>query len=93
MASDSVASSSGRAGVSPLRTNVVSVFLFLAVAGLGVGDALYDQTELGKGLGLGLGSVLGLIVAQSPKVAKQWERGIVLRLDATRSCRARGCSG
>jgi regulator of protease activity HflC (stomatin/prohibitin superfamily) len=64
----------------PAHGNVVAVFLFLAIGGLGAAFALYDRTPIGVGLGLGLGAVLGLIVAQSPQVAKQWERGIVLRL-------------
>ena len=64
----------------PAHGNVVAVSLFLAIAGLGGGYALHDQTPIGVGLGLGLGIVLGLIAAQSPRVAKQWERAIVLRL-------------
>jgi regulator of protease activity HflC (stomatin/prohibitin superfamily) len=80
MASDSVASKTCRAAASPPRANVVSVFLFLAAAGAGVGFAAHDQTPLGSGIGIGLGVVLGLILAQSPRVANQWERAIVLRL-------------
>ena len=69
----------GAAANSP-RTNVVAMFLFLTVAGLGGAYAIYDQTPIGIGTGLGLGFVLALILAQSPKVAQQWERAIVLRL-------------
>jgi len=80
MASDSVATKMGRAAANPPRTNVVSVFLFLATAGAGLAFAVHDQTPVGAGLGIGLGAVLGLILAQSPRVANQWERAIVLRL-------------
>jgi regulator of protease activity HflC (stomatin/prohibitin superfamily) len=64
----------------PAHGNIVAGFLFLAIAGAGAAYAFHDQTPQGVGLGLGLGFVLALIVAQAPKVAKQWERGIVLRL-------------
>ena len=80
MASDLVANKPVRVAANPPRANVVAVFLFLATLGVGAAYAIHDQTPLGIGIGIGLGVVLGLIAAQSPKVANQWERAIVLRL-------------
>ena len=38
--------------------------------------------------------VVGLILMQSPRIAKQWERAVVLRLGTVhRAARARACSG
>jgi len=90
--SESVAFKSGRgaAAANSPRTNVVAVFLFPSIAGLGGAYALYDQTPIGIGLGLGLGFFLALILAQSPKVAQQWERAIVLRLGRYQGMRGPG---
>ncbi|HWE38356.1 MAG TPA: slipin family protein [Isosphaeraceae bacterium] len=58
------------------RVNVVAMFLFLGAFGIGLAgtvstkDATYAI----------VGAVLGLVLMQSPKVAKQWERAVVLRL-------------
>jgi len=56
--------------------NVISVLLFLAclLAGGGVSYLRHDAW------GTILGALLGGILAQSPRIAKQWERAIVLRL-------------
>lgn len=58
------------------RVNVIAVFIFLAffLPGLGI------STQMNGPFGVFAGALLGLLAAQSPKVAKQWERGIVLRL-------------
>lgn len=58
------------------RVNVVAFFLFLActLAGLGVTIVTRDPW------GIIVGTVAAVILAQSPKVAQQWERGVVLRL-------------
>jgi len=50
------------------------MLLIPVVLGIGVTFALSNP------VGAILGVLLGLLLAQSPKVAKQWERGIVLRL-------------
>ncbi len=65
-----------RSSTDPLRFNIVS-FLML-VAGIGpavLAAAVWSQPALGL-----VGVVLALIMAASPKIAQQWERGVVLRL-------------
>ncbi|MDQ3584232.1 MAG: SPFH domain-containing protein [Acidobacteriota bacterium] len=59
-----------------LRLNVVSVMMFVLPAALGVAGTLLT---LNPALAI-VGILLGLLLAQSPKVAKQWERAVVLRL-------------
>jgi regulator of protease activity HflC (stomatin/prohibitin superfamily) len=58
------------------RVNVVAVFILLGftLAGIVLTAALQNPAYLLIGL------VGGLVLSQSPKVAKQWERGVVLRL-------------
>ena len=58
------------------RVNVIAVFIFLAFFLPGLGLTLYMDSPIG----IVAGALLGLLAAQSPKIAKQWERGIVLRL-------------
>src|SRR3954464_1289779 len=60
----------------PPRLNVVSVIVFLMIFGLGLAVTVL----MSNALGVILGGVLGFIAAQSPKVAKQWERAVILRL-------------
>ena len=58
------------------RLNFISALAFLAPVGLGVVSTLITL----KPFGVILGVLLGLLLAQSPKIARQWERGVVLRL-------------
>jgi regulator of protease activity HflC (stomatin/prohibitin superfamily) len=60
----------------PPHINVVSAFLMVAAAGTGL--ALTVQSD--SPLPIIAGIILGFIAALSPKVGKQWERAIVLRL-------------
>ena len=60
----------------PPRLNVVSAILFQAISGAGLAVTVLR----GEAAGVILGVVLGLIAALSPKVAKQWERAVILRL-------------
>jgi regulator of protease activity HflC (stomatin/prohibitin superfamily) len=60
----------------PVRINVVSAFIMIVAFGGGLGIAILNKNPLYL---LG-GVVLGLILMQSPKVAKQWEKAVVLRL-------------
>ena len=61
---------------SNFRFNFISTLILALGAGLGVlGTAITASPVL-----LGVGVLLGLLFAQSPRVAQQWERGVVLRL-------------
>ncbi len=59
------------------RLNIVSVVVFLVPFLLGL---LSLALTSGNPIGLILGVLLGLLAMQSPKIAKQWERAVVLRL-------------
>jgi len=59
-----------------VRMNVIAFLLFVVL--LGAGIWLTAATAAPWGLLVGL--VLGVTLMQSPKVAKQWERAVVLRL-------------
>lgn len=58
------------------RANIVSVITLLVPLALGV--ALTFAT--GSPIAVIVGLVLGLLLAQSPKIARQWERAVILRL-------------
>ena len=58
------------------RVNVVSFFVLLSCFIVGVVPTILTQNPLYAIAGL----ILGPILMQSPKVAKQWEKGVVLRL-------------
>ncbi|MBO0859078.1 MAG: slipin family protein [Chloracidobacterium sp.] len=58
------------------RPNVISAFLLIGSLGLGI---LISAMTLNP-VGALLGAVGGLIAALSPRVAKQWEKAVVLRL-------------
>jgi regulator of protease activity HflC (stomatin/prohibitin superfamily) len=59
-----------------VRINIVSVIIIIAFVGAGLAVTISQQNPAGVLLGV----VLGFVLAQSPKVAKQWERAVVLRL-------------
>ncbi len=59
-----------------MQINVVSVMLFLVLAGAGA--LLWMAT--GSPAAVVAGVIAGAIVALSPRVAQQWERAVVLRL-------------
>ncbi len=58
------------------RLNVVAIVTFIVVAGPGVGIGIARDNPLWFIGGL----IVGAIAAMSPKVAKQWEKAIILRL-------------
>jgi regulator of protease activity HflC (stomatin/prohibitin superfamily) len=58
------------------RLNFVAVLALLAPLGLGILTTLMTLNPGGAIVGL----LLGLLLAQSPKIARQWERAVVLRL-------------
>src|SRR5258708_29172536 len=58
------------------RLNFIAVLGFLAPVAVG---ALTMVMTLNPG-GAIVGVLLGLLLAQSPKIARQWERAVILRL-------------
>ena len=58
------------------RVNVVAVVTFLVPLALGAAMSLITLSPFAAIVGL----ILGLLLAQSPKIARQWERAVVLRL-------------
>ncbi|HEX6649056.1 MAG TPA: slipin family protein [Pyrinomonadaceae bacterium] len=58
------------------RVNIVSAVVFLAPLLLGAWTFWMTFSPVG----LIAGAILGLLAAQAPKIARQWERAIVLRL-------------
>ena len=58
------------------RLNIVSALVFLAPAAIGLLATLLTANPIG----LIVGVVLGLLLGLSPKIARQWERAVVLRL-------------
>jgi len=71
------------------RPNIVAIFM-LAIPVL-AGLALLIVT--GNPLWFIGGIVVGLVLMQSPKVAKQWEKAVVLRLADSSDCTAPDSSG
>ena len=71
------------------RLNVVSAVIFLVPLLLG---ALATWSTFSP-VGVIVGLLLGLLLAQAPKIARQWERAIVLRLGRYVGYVVRGCSG
>src|SRR5882724_3092412 len=58
------------------RVNIVAAMLFTFPLLLGVIPAVMFNNPIGPIIGF----VLGMLLAQAPKIAKQWERAVVLRL-------------
>ncbi|HEY4132489.1 MAG TPA: SPFH domain-containing protein, partial [Gemmatimonadaceae bacterium] len=68
------------------RVNIVALFVLVISLGVGVVISAAQRSPVGVILGV----LVGLILMQSPKVAKQWERGIILRLGKYRGLRGPG---
>ena len=58
------------------RTNVVAAALALLPSAIGALITVLTRAPYGVIAGV----LLGILLAQSPRIAKQWERGVVLRL-------------
>lgn len=58
------------------RLNIIAALVFLAPAAIGLVATLLTANPIG----LIVGVVLGLLLGLSPKIARQWERAVVLRL-------------
>lgn len=68
--------------------NIIAILGFVIPFVMSLGLAIASGNPLWA---LG-GALTGFIVAQSPKVVSQWERGILLRLGRYVGCAAPGCS-
>ena len=75
-----------RAQVQPPRANVVSMFLLIVCVGLGA----FLTYWMNNALPAIAGAVVGVIAMQAPRVAKQWERAVVLRLGRYNGLRGPG---
>jgi regulator of protease activity HflC (stomatin/prohibitin superfamily) len=63
------------------RFNIVAALAFLGPLGLGtLATLLMLGNPVTAPVGVIVGFILGLLLAQSPKIARQWERAVVLRL-------------
>jgi len=71
---------------SATKVNVIAVFMFLVFFLVGLALAVYTESPAG----IVAGALIGLIAALSPKIANQWERGIVLRLGKYRARKGPG---
>jgi regulator of protease activity HflC (stomatin/prohibitin superfamily) len=69
-----------------LRVNVVSIAILLASIASGISVTVSQRNPAGIFVGI----ALGLILMQSPKVARQWERAVVLRLGKYQGLRGPG---
>ena len=58
------------------RLNIVAVVAFLSPVALGLLASLVTLNPVG----IIVGFILGVLAAQAPKIAKQWESAVVLRL-------------
>ena len=58
------------------RANIISVLLFVVALALGIAPTVLTKNPLFVIVGL----ILGLLLAQAPRIAKQWEKAVVLRL-------------
>jgi regulator of protease activity HflC (stomatin/prohibitin superfamily) len=67
---------SNQGAPSNARINFISVIIILVCWGGGAAVSAQQRNPVGMLVGL----ALGVILAQSPKVARQWERAVVLRL-------------
>jgi len=59
-----------------VRINIISIILIVVFTGLGIAVTVQQRNPAGAFVG----AFVGFILAQSPKIAKQWERAVVLRL-------------
>src|SRR5215467_6910422 len=63
-------------GANAPRINIVSIFMLLLFSLIGGAITLFTQNPIAVIAGF----LIGLLIAQSPKIARQWERAVVLRL-------------
>ena len=68
------------------RFNIVAALILLASIGAGVGIAVSQQQPAA----IIVGVILGLVLMLSPRIARQWERAVVLRLGKYQGLRGPG---
>jgi regulator of protease activity HflC (stomatin/prohibitin superfamily) len=68
------------------RLNVVALLLMMLCLGAGAIVSIRFENPIGVIVGF----LVGAVAAQSPKIAQQWERGVVLRLGKYRGLRGPG---
>jgi regulator of protease activity HflC (stomatin/prohibitin superfamily) len=68
------------------RVNVVAFAMLLGCVGLGLIETVIRNDPVGVIVGV----LAGFVAAQAPQVAKQWERGVVLRLGRYQGLRGPG---
>ena len=66
----------GQTTLEPPHVNIISLFFATTGIALGLAETIYYESPWG----IIVGTIVGLIAAFSPKVAKQWERAVILRL-------------
>ena len=69
-----------------VRSNVVAVFILLIFVAIGIAVTAAQRNPLGVFAGI----VLGLVLMLAPRVARQWERAVVLRLGKYKGLRGPG---
>ena len=62
------------------RFNIVASLLLLLSLGIGFGVGAMTESQVGIIIGTIVGLVVGLLLSRAPKVARQWEHAVVLRL-------------
>ena len=72
--------------VNAPRANIVATLTLLGFTAIGAASTILTLNPIGAILGI----ILGAIAAMSPKIAKQWERAVVLRLGKYRGLRGPG---
>jgi len=68
------------------RFNIVAALIFIVFFGAGAATTVAQKNPLGVIVGV----VLGLVLMLSPRVARQWERAVVLRLGKYKGLRGPG---
>ncbi len=69
-----------------VRVNIISILCLLGPVAAGIGVTVATANPIGAILG----ALFGFLLAQSPKVANQWERAVVLRLGRFKGLRGPG---
>ena len=71
------------------NANIVAILVLMGSIGVG----LLMTMALGSPVPVIVSAVVGVIARRSPRIARQWDRAIVLRLVAITPCALPACSG